>query len=306
MEDQLGPGGRLFEIIAGDQRAVVSESGATLRAYEAAGRAVVERFDGPDTEVVGCQGQILAPWPNRIVDGRWARDGTAYQLSITEPERGHALHGLVRTLAWEPVEHRPGGITLATTLLEHPGWPFPLAVTVTYDLHAGGLVSSLTATNVGRRPCPYGAAAHPYLALGGAPVDDVVLDLAADTYVATDDRLAPTGRHPTGGTPFAFDGRRPVGDRQVDSAYTDLVRLPDGRVEAGLTLPDGARTVVWGDATVRWWQLFTGDALPERWRRRTLAVEPMTCAPDALNSGDGLAVLSPGEGHTMTWGLRPS
>ena len=299
----VGPGGRLFEIESGDHRAVVSESGATLRVYEAAGRPVVEPFDGPDTEVVGCQGQILAPWPNRTVDGRWTGGGTTYQLWLTEPERGHAIHGLVRTLAWTPVDPRPDRITLATTLLEHPGWPFPLSFSVTYAVGPEGLVSTVTATNVGRRPCPYGAAAHPYLHLGGAAVDDVVVDLAAATVVETDDRLAPTGRRPTAGSPFAFDGSGPIGDRRVDNAFTDLARLPDGRAAATLTTPDGARTTLWGDASVGWWQLFTGDALPERWRRTTLAVEPMTCAPDALNSGDGLVVLPPGASHTLTWGV---
>lgn len=303
----VGPGGRLFGIATGGDRAVISESGATLRSYEVAGRPVVEAFAGPDSEPVGCQGQILAPWPNRVVDGRWRWGSTDLQLDITEPQRGHALHGLVRTLAWAPVDPpaaEPGRITLAATLLAHPGWPFPLAFSVTYALGPDGLTSRLTATNIGRTPCPYGAAAHPYLALGGGRVDDAVLDLPAATWVATDDRLAPRGRRPTAGSAHRFDGSAPIGDRIVDTAFTDLDRHSNGRVEAALTTPDGHRTVLWGDGSVRWWQVFTGHDLPEPYRRRTLAVEPMTCAPDALNSGDGLVVLQPGEGHTLTWGVR--
>ncbi len=305
----VGPGGRLFEIVDGDQRAVVGESGAALRAYEVAGRQVVEPFDGHDTVPIGCQGQILAPWPNRTVDGRWTWEGTAHQLWITEPDRGHALHGLVRALAWSRADSGPDRLTdrltLAATLLAHPGWPFPLAFTVSYALSDDGLTSRLCATNMGRSPCPYGAAVHPYVALRGGRVDETVLDLATGTWVATDDRLAPLDRHPADrGSPYRFDGTAPVGDRQVDNAYTDLARLPDGRVEATVIAPDGHRTVVWGDESVRWWQVFTGDDLPERYRRRTLAVEPMTCAPDALNSGDGLIVLGPGEQHILTWGIR--
>jgi aldose 1-epimerase len=66
--------------------------------------------------------------------------------------------------------------------------------------------------------------------------------------------------------------------------------------------------VIWGDAGVRWWQLFTGDALPERWKRRALALEPMTCGPNALNTGEDLIVLEPGGSHAMAWGLalRPA
>ena len=62
--------GRVFEIRHGDQRAVVTESGATLRVYEVGDRPVVEAFEGPETPVIGCQGEVLAPWPNRVVDGR--------------------------------------------------------------------------------------------------------------------------------------------------------------------------------------------------------------------------------------------
>jgi aldose 1-epimerase len=295
--------GRLFKIGDGDQRVVVTESGATLRTYDVGGRPVVEPFDGPETPPIGCQGEVLAPWPNRVVDGRWTWASTGQQLWITEPEHGHALHGLVRTLAWSPVEAEPHRISLGVTLLAHPGWPFSLRFEVSYALGAEGLTSHLSATNIGRTPCPYGAAAHPYLAVPGGTVDDATLDIPAATWVATDDRLAPLERRATAGTPYAFDVRTPIGARQVDNAFTDLERLPDGRVEARLTAPDGRTTVMWGDSTVRWWQLFTGDVLPARWRRRTLALEPMTCGPNALNTGDDLLVLEPGERHTMTWGL---
>ncbi len=264
---------------------------------------MVEPFEGPETPPIGCQGEVLAPWPNRVVDGRWRWRSTDHQLWITEPERGHALHGLVRTLAWTPVEADAGRIRLETTLLAHPGWPFPLHLDVSYALGPDGLASRLTATNVGRTPCPYGAATHPYLAISGGAVDDATLEIPAATWVATDDRLAPLDRRPTAGSPLEFHAGTPIGPRQADNAFTDLERRPDGRVEARLTSPDGRTTVLWGDSTVRWWQLFTGDVLPERWRRRALALEPMTCGPNALNTGDDLVVLEPGGSHSMTWGL---
>ena len=300
------PVGRALEIAYGDQRAVVTESGATLRVYEVGDRPVIEAFNGPDTVVVGCQGEILAPWPNRTQNGVWTWGGTTFQLSITEPDRGHALHGLVRTLRWETVDHGPAEVVLETTLLAHPGWPFPLHLVVRYTLDPAGLTSTITAANIGEAPCPYGVATHPYLAVPGGRVDDVALRIPAATWLETDERLIPVRRRPTGGTPYDFDGVASVGDRRVDHAFTDLARLPDGRVEASMLAPDGRVTTLWGDSSVRWWQLFTGDALPERWRRSTLALEPMTCAPNALNSGEDIVILEPGTSHSMTWGLQLS
>ena len=304
-EDQGGqlPVGRLFEITRADQRAVVTESGATLRVYEVGDRPVIEPFDGPETLVVGAQGEILAPWPNRVVDGTWTWGPTEHQLWLTEPARGHAIHGLVRRLRWTPVEIQPHRVNLEATLLAHPGWPFPLHFEASYELGPAGLTCRLTATNIGRASCPYGAETHPYLAIPGGRADDAVLHIPAATWLATDDRLVPTERRPTAGSPYDFDGCAPVGSRQADNAFTDLDRRPDDRVEARLTAPDRRTTVLWGDAGVRWWQLFTGDALPDRWRRRAVAIEPMTCGPDALNSGDDLVVLEPGDRHRLTWGL---
>lgn len=301
----LAPGGQTVEIVSGAHRAVVTRSGATLRTYDLGGRPVVEAFDGPEAPVVGCQGEVLAPWPNRVVDGRWTWRGRSLQLSITEPERGHALHGLVRTLAWDVVGRRDDAVELEVLLLAHPGWPFPLRFRVGYRLDEGGLTSTVTATNVGREACPYGAAVHPYVAFGGGAVDSSALHLPAGTWLETDGRLAPVRRRPTAGTAYDLGGGGPIGDRRIDTAYTDLPRSAGGRVEARVTAPDGTSTVVWGDGAVCWWQVFTGDALPAPWRRRALALEPMTCAPDALNSGDGLVWLEPGASASMTWGLAP-
>ena len=299
----VAPVGATYEIALGDQRAIVTESGAALRVYEVGFTPVVEPFEGPESVVIGSQGQILAPWPNRTVDGRWSWEGADYQLWITEPARGHAIHGLVRTLSWAVRNRDEQGVELETTLLAHPGWPFPLHFVVSYELGDRGLTSRLTATNIGRTACPYGAATHPYVALPEGTVDEAVVRLPARTYLVTDDRLVPTERGATAGTPYEFSEAAPVGQRRADTAFTDLERRPDGRVEASVTAPDGRTTTLWGDAAVRWLQLFTGDALPSKWRRRTLALEPMTCAPNALNSGDDLVVLQPGESHAMTWGL---
>jgi aldose 1-epimerase len=61
------------------------------------------------------------------------------------------------------------------------------------------------------------------------------------------------------------------------------------------------------DAAYTHLMLFTGDTLPETGRRRRgLGVEPMTCAPNAFASGDGLIRLEPGESVTTTWGARLS
>ncbi len=51
--------------------------------------------------------------------------------------------------------------------------------------------------------------------------------------------------------------------------------------------------------------VYTGDGVgqPER-RRMAIAVEPMTCPPDAFRSGTDLIELEPGKYWRGIWGLR--
>jgi aldose 1-epimerase len=90
----------------------------------------------------------------------------------------------------------------------------------------------------------------------------------------------------------------------LDHAFTGLERDGDGLVRVELEDADGARTVVWADEAYGYLQLFTGDPLPDV-ARRSLAVEPMTCPPNAFRTGEALVRLEPGEAWTGTWGIRP-
>jgi len=61
---------------------------------------------------------------------------------------------------------------------------------------------------------------------------------------------------------------------------------------------------LWMEAIYRFLMVYTADAIPQASRRRrSLAIEPMTCAPNAFRSGDGLIVLQPGESWTGSWGI---
>jgi aldose 1-epimerase len=73
-----------------------------------------------------------------------------------------------------------------------------------------------------------------------------------------------------------------------------------------VTLEDErARAALWVDEAYRYLMVYTGDTLAPERRRRGLAVEPMTCAPNAFVSGDGLVRLEPGAEHIAEWGIEP-
>jgi aldose 1-epimerase len=93
----------------------------------------------------------------------------------------------------------------------------------------------------------------------------------------------------------------------LDTCYTDLKRAADGLIRVRMSAPDDTASVeLWADGSVEFLMVFTGDTLTSDRRRHGLAVEPMTCAPDAFRSGHGLIVLEPRQTTTTSWGISPT
>jgi aldose 1-epimerase len=297
------PSGAQLEISAGPYRAVVTESGGALRSLSHDGRHLIDGF-GPDEMSSGGRGQLLMPWPNRVRDGKYSFHGKDLQLPLTEPSLGNASHGLVRWVAWTTAQQTSDTVTLTYRLMAQTGWPWGLAVRVTYELSEQGLRVTQAATNLSDEPAPYAAGAHPYLRVGPGPVDGLELTLPAGRRYLSDDRKLPVGETSVAGSPMDFRSARAIGGTQLDDCFTDLERDSDGRATATLRDPrSGEAVALWVDETWTCLQAFTADGVPHT-ARRSLAVEPMTAPPDALNSGIDLLVLAPGQTHAGSWGIR--
>jgi aldose 1-epimerase len=291
------PSGEQLELDLGEQHAVVTEVGAGLRAYSAGGRELLDGY-GADEMCSSGRGQVLMPWPNRIEDGRYEFDGRDHQLPLTQVGERNAIHGLVRWVAWTVAEREPHRVVMRHHLHPQPGYPFSLVLALEYELTNDGLRVRTTAENVGSEPCPFGAGAHPYLSAGTSTVDSVALRAPGATVLRSDERGIPVDRASVEGTVYDFRSARPVGDVKLDSCFTDLERDDDGRARTEL-----GGVTLWVDESYRYLMLFTGDPLPDV-ARRALAVEPMTCPPNAFRTGEGLIRLDAGESSTSSWGIE--
>jgi len=298
---EIAPTGAQYQIRSGDQAAVVVEVGGGLRAYAVAGQEVIDGYPEQELPPAGA-GQILAPWPNRLRDGRYHWHGADYQLALSEPVNGNAIHGLVRWLPWPAVSVAEDRVTLACRLDPHPGYPWRLDLTTTWSVGPDGLRAEHSATNRSDAPAPFGLGAHPYLVLPATAVDDVVLTIPADRRLIVDGRKLPLAGPLVAGTDWDFTQGRRIGAARLDTAFGD--RTPGGA--AVLSTVEGSRRVtLWADEAFRWWQAFTGDPLAPPRARRAVAVEPMTCPPDAFRSGRDLVTLEPGATWQGSWGIRP-
>lgn len=285
----------------GEVTAHIAQVGAALRGLSVGGVDIVTRYDAGSPTPFG-SGIVLAPWPNRIRDGKWNDNGTERQLDLTEVALNNAIHGLLRYTPYE-IDASEDTVTLSATIFPQHGWPYTLRTSVTYALTDDGVQVTHTVENVGEGDAPVALGTHPFFCIGGVETADLTLRLPATTVFEVDERLLPTAEVPVSGEWDLRGGAR-VGDLDLDTGFGKLERDADGRARSSITAPDGRRVTMWQDENWDYIQAFNTDKYPGH--DVALAIEPMTAPTDAFNSGQDLRRLAPGEQWTATWGVAYS
>jgi aldose 1-epimerase len=301
--NRVDAAGQHLTIEADGARAEIGTVAAVLRSLTVSGIQLTEPLGGSIKPPPYGSGIILAPWPNRVRDGKWTHDGKELQLDITEPKTGNALHGLLRFADYEVREQTPQSVLLGAIIPPQHGWPFLLDTWVRYEVRADGLTVTHGIRNLGDARAPYALGSHPYLRIGDHPHEDLVLTVPAATYFDVDERMNPVAELPVDGTPLDLREGKRLQDVVADTAFGGVTHL-DG-ASAWLTAPDGSKLELVQDVDWGYVQVFTPRDFP-RPDGLGLAVtlEPMTAPPDALNTGQGLRWLEPGESAEGSWGLR--
>lgn len=304
------PTGEQFEIALetaqGTAQAVITQLAAGIREYTLDGVDVVEPFP-VDSAPPSAAGIVLAPWPNRTKDAAWtliAVDGTrsVQQLAITEVPLRNAIHGLLRSAPYELVAKEAASLTLAATIYPQSGYPFLIETEVDYELVEDGLRVTHRFANAGAGDAPVAVGAHPYLRVGEVPSAELSLVVNAASHFEVDERKNVVAEHPVDGT--AFDLRTPhlVGELTLDDGFGEA---GPGSL-AALSAADGRSVELWGDDAVRYVQVFTHRSFATHEAGDVaIALEPMTAPTNALNSGQGMVWLAPGESWSVSWGIRP-
>lgn len=290
----------------GNWQLTVAPYGASLRGLSHAGAPVITSYTGADGKVGG-QGDVLIPFPGRIAGGSYTFAGTSYQMDKNDKETPSAIHGFLRQVLWDVASQSPSAVTFTTTLAADaaPGYPFALGVSITYALSDAGLTTSFEIENTGDKPAPVAAGFHPYFSAGSALINTDMLRVPFASYLEFKD-LLPTGNVlPVAGTEFDFQQPRPIGETALNICFLHPQGDPDGLLRIRLSDSAAQESVtVWMDASFDYVVLYSGDPLPDDHRRKSLAIEPMTCGADAFNHSEwGLVTLVPGETLTGVWGV---
>jgi len=287
----------------GEVTAVVADLAAGLRALTVGGEDLVQRY--PDEGIApSAAGIVLVPWPNRVADAKWQLNGVTQELDVTEPKTGSASHGLLRNTGYVVTDRTENAVTLSATVFPQHGYPFLLRTSVRYELSEAGLTVTHGIVNASDTAAPVAIGTHPYLRAGSTAVEDLTITVAARTRFMMDERHIPTVSRPVDGTEVDLREGRRVGDVSLDVCLTDL-DTEDGIFRHRLAAPDGVTTELWAGEDFAYVQVFTkpefaGAEGPEL----AVAIEPMTAPANALNTGEGLRWLAPGEEWLASWGIR--
>jgi aldose 1-epimerase len=289
-------------ISSGPYQASIRTQGAGLNSLSFNGRDLVDPFI-PAINPENYRGDVLAPWPNRIEDGEYKVDGVLYEIPINEPTRRTALHGLVNVLEWEVSETVKDSVTLKVLLENSESYPTDLEFSVQYSLSNQGLSITISAVNVGEKRAPYGVSIHPYLIpTADSRVDEWTLTMSASHVLEVDlERLLPIALRKVEDLDFDFRAGRVIGPQFIDHAF---------KVDAGSELIVSVAATN-GDAVemtytpdCEWIQIHTADRSGGADSRICLAVEPMTCPPNAFRHPDQSIWLTPGDSTSTTWKIK--
>ncbi len=275
----------------GDYEAVIVTVGAGMCAVKFKDKYISLPHD-PDEVPQGHLGKVLIPWPNRVKGSVYTFEGKQYQLNTTEAALGNANHGFLAWKEWQIEDLTPSKVVLKAYVIPTTGYPFLLLSHAVYELKEDGLYVSLTTQNVGKEAAPYGVGQHPYITCNCRVLDECTLTFPCTKLFDVDDKMCPTSLIEAQSLDLDFKLERSLKGVRLDHAFENSL----GPIEIELNSHD---LMVKLETSAPYIQLYSAEKLD----RRGLAVEPMSCVADAFNNGIGLAILKPGEEHTLTYKL---
>lgn len=285
----------VIEINSGDFKAKINSYGASLIYLSKNGFDLIE----PDTKPNLYAGSVLAPWPNRIKDGRYKFKNKIFELPINEVAKNNALHGLVANSDWQEISKTQTSVELEYILDSPEIYPGKLKLTTSYKFITDYLEVSISALNIGNQMSPYGVSIHTYFVAGEKVKNDqLFLQIPSSEFMQVDlERLLPIGVQRVDIADLDFRVSKQISNLfidhafKVDPALPKLVRLVNA-LNLGVTIEF--------DGSTKWIQIHTADRQGGDDSRMAVAIEPMSCPPDAFNSGIDLITLAPTQSHTFT------
>jgi galactose mutarotase-like enzyme len=249
----------------GSQLSLVPGRGAIITRWVAGGRERLyldESTLADPTKNVRGGVPLLFPSPGKLDEGRFTHAGKSGAMK---------QHGFARDLPWTVTVQTESSISLSVSATDatRAMFPWEFAAKLEVVLSDARVRLAVAVTNAGQSPMPFGFGIHPYF---------TVRDKARARISTAATR--------------AFDNVRreivPFHGFTLGEGEVDMHLLDHGSSESTLTADDGRVTVRASPEFGRWvvW------TLPGK---EFVCLEPWTSPGNALNTGEGLITLAPGE-----------
>lgn len=282
-----GPEGLIIELRntkRGEKAHILPECGGTL----------IQLFEhirlpgsGPIHQNAYHPSALLAPWVNRVRNGNYSFQGRNYQLPITEPTLGNAIHGFLARKPFEIIEKKVID-NQAKLVLQHsytgdyPGFPFPFDFQLTYELHTNGhFFIRFGIKNTGEHQMPFAIGWHPYFTFPDADLSDLEISFSPQSKFLSDSQMIPLREEMVEYTVPVDLAQESLDNvfRLREAEYHTTI-LTNKRTHASLCIKQHVADFP-----------FLVVYAPEN--EACIAIEPMTANTDAFNTLDGLKSLGP-------------
>jgi len=297
---------KLLNDITGESATIIPECGAMLNSLVLGkSHKLYEIIDGSGSEELMLtegnktyKSKLLFPYPNRTKGGLYLYEGKMYQFEINDIDGyNNSLHGLCANAAFEIV-HQEVKKTKASLQIKytldgkHPAYPFGMALTVVYELSKKGLDVWTEVHNIGSRIAPFGLGWHPYFKTG-SKIDTLELWFPPHFELEVDQQLIPTGKK---NSSYGFTSFEALNSVSLDNGY----QLYPDLIQANIKIKDPVQDFYIEMCFLKGYeylQIYTPA------HRNSIAVEPQTCAANALNNKMGLIELMPDEKRNFAYSI---
>jgi aldose 1-epimerase len=280
---------------------ICPEYGATILELVVAGETLI-KVDDHFPENYQFQSAILSPFPNKIRNGIYDFEGKDYQLTTNDAAMKNAAHGLIynKKFTVESLNCDADNAEIRLCYIydnEDIGYPFKIKLIVTFYLQcSSGLTITFRVTNLSNRVIPYGMGFHPYFQFG-CPLSETKLIIPECEKLDFDNDNFPMGDSIRWND---FSGGKTIGSVKFNSCF--WVKEPNGHLNIEIQRDNSFQNFkLWFETGVNkfnFFQLYTLHNTNE------IAIEPMTCAPDAFNNKLGLMYLKSGTEISTKFGIQ--
>ncbi len=225
---------------------------------------------------------FLFPFPNRISQGRYEFNQTKYELDCNETALNNALHGHIydKQFSIKNIETSENSAIVTLYYTDEgktKGFPFPYQIKVIYMFSKEKMTINFQVVNHGKNSFPFGIGWHPYFKTNNLNTSS--LNFEAETQYDLDNKMIPQHE-----IPLKFKTPLLIKTTFLDDCFiTNKPQVTFKCETYKIDLNFSSKT------KKSYLQVYTPST------RDSVAIEPMTCAPNCFNNKNGLQVIEPDE-----------